>query len=233
MIQQMVRTLFPPEVHSICTTAEPDLGQLYPEEESCVRHAVAKRRREFAMGRLCARRALAHLGIRDFPLVAGKDRAPIWPETIVGSLSHCEGLCAVAVAPRSAVAAIGIDVELAEGLSSELFRLVLTDAEVAFARTLPEQEAGRWAKIVFSAKESIFKCIYPRTGIFLEFRDCTVELNERRNSFTASLAHRDVPCGLASRSLAGRFATDGARVLTGITLTVADETRRSRIRRPA
>ena len=53
------------------------VGELYPEEESFIANAQHKRRREFTAGRLCAREALSHLGINNFPILVGKNREPI------------------------------------------------------------------------------------------------------------------------------------------------------------
>jgi len=107
--------LFPEGVVVEVATPEMWEGPLYPEEEVSIRNAVRKRRREFAAGRNCARRALAFLGVQDCALPMGNDREVLWPEGIVGSISHCDDLCAVAVARRDFAAGIGLDVERAGG----------------------------------------------------------------------------------------------------------------------
>src|SRR5437763_335927 len=81
-------------------------GQLYPEERACIARAVPKRRAEFATGRVCARQALERLGVAVGPLLPHPDRSPAWPPGIVGSISHTDGYCAVAVA--EATRALGI-----------------------------------------------------------------------------------------------------------------------------
>jgi 4'-phosphopantetheinyl transferase EntD len=89
---------------------EPDVW-LYPEEEEVIRRAVAKRRNEFATVRHCARAALARLGIASRPLLPGPRGAPTWPEGVVGSLTHCDGYRAAAVARSTDLRTLGIDAE--------------------------------------------------------------------------------------------------------------------------
>ena len=133
----MLETLLPAEVRIRTLSEEVDVALLYPEEAACIAAFVPARRREFAQGRLCARRALADLGIRHFPLLPGKDRAPIWPPGVVGSLTHCGGTCAVAVARDDKLAGVGIDIESAEPLSDELLHLVCVPAERARLEAVP------------------------------------------------------------------------------------------------
>src|ERR1700761_3617241 len=74
---------------------------LFPDEEALLGRAVEKRRREFAAGRGCARRALAALGLPPAPLLPGEGGAPRWPDGVVGSITHCAGYAAAAVAARN------------------------------------------------------------------------------------------------------------------------------------
>ena len=76
-------------------------AELFPEERACLAKAVEKRRAEFGTARVCARRALAQLGFPPMPLVPNKDRSPVWPQGVVGSITHTRGYCAVIVAPVS------------------------------------------------------------------------------------------------------------------------------------
>ncbi len=210
----MIETLLPPAAHTCSLTEEVDPSLLYPEEASLIRNAVPKRRKEFAQGRLCARRALATLGIRNFPLLAGGDRAPIWPEGVVGSLTHCGGYCAAAVARSDRISGLGIDVEAAEPLRQELLSLICLDSELARLQESPEDSRGILAKLLFSAKESVFKCVYPITGVFLEFHDCEIRLDPGPGAFTAILSNPRLPQGWSE--LQGRFAANSRHLFTGI-----------------
>jgi len=212
----MIETLFPAGVHTCSLSEEVDPASLYPEEASCIPRAVPFRRREFAQGRLCARRALAALGIRNFPLLCGKDRAPIWPEGVVGSLTHCGGYCAAAVARADRFSGLGIDVEASEPLHRDLLSLVCVESEIARLEESPEGIRAVLAKLIFSAKESVFKCIYPDTGVFLDFQDCEIRLEEDTGTFAAVLRHPRLPPPLNGVDLRGRFARDPVYFYTGI-----------------
>jgi len=212
----MIETFFPPEVRTCLLSGEGDTAHLYPAEASCIAGAVPARRREFALGRQCARRALADLGIRDFPLLQGKDRAPIWPAGVVGSLTHCGNIGAAAVARADRIAALGIDIETAVPLGEDLYRLVCLPEEMARLAALPEAMRGVTAKLLFSAKESVFKCFYPLTGVFLDFLDCEICLEEESGEFTAVLRHPQLPQSLREVDLHGRLARDSRHLFTGI-----------------
>ena len=54
------------------TGEDEEVAALFPEEEKPVARAVEKRRRRFAGGRACARRALATLGFPPGPIGAGE-----------------------------------------------------------------------------------------------------------------------------------------------------------------
>jgi 4'-phosphopantetheinyl transferase EntD len=212
----MIERLFPEGIKTCSTDLEGDPDSLYPEEERCVRAAVASRRREFAQGRLCARQALSRLGIRNFPLLMGNDRAPIWPEGVVGSLSHCRGYCAAAVARKGSILGLGLDIEPLEALDSGLLALICTDSERSWLAESAGDAKAVLAKLIFSAKESVFKCAYPLTGVFLDFHDCAIRLDEDRGTFTATLWNSSLPQPWNGRELRGRFVKDSKYFYTGI-----------------
>ena len=78
--------------------ADPPGILLFPAEEVLVAKAVESRRHEFATARNCAHRALALLGEAPAPIVRRERGAPQWPAGIVGSITHCAGYRAAAVA---------------------------------------------------------------------------------------------------------------------------------------
>ena len=219
---RLLESLFPPDVVVEASGDDTPVESLHPLEASFVRDAVPRRRREFATGRACARRALARLGIENQPLLAGHDRAPLWPRGIVGSISHCDGFCAAAVAPRDRTIGIGLDVELRVPLDVGLVQTICTPGErIALPRTAPLPEAD-WAAIVFSAKESFFKCLYPFRPRFLDFHDVEIVLEPARGAFRARPG-RDI--GLSTAlvgAMRGRFALDEACIFTAVTLAGAE-----------
>ena len=215
----MISTLFADPVVTVTATEAMWSGELYPEEAACIRRALVKRRREFTAGRLCAREALAKLGVRGFPIVVGKARLPVWPSGMLGSISHCDGYCGAAVAPRGEVLGIGLDVERAEPLEPALLERICSDIERERGTRLP---AGVGApdpgKLAFCAKESFYKCYFPLTGAFLGFKDVEVELDPGRSRFRARLCRSDAPSVCGVREVEGRLAWSQRLVFAGVTL---------------
>jgi 4'-phosphopantetheinyl transferase EntD len=152
-------------------------GGLLKAEEEAIEGAAQARVEQYAAGRICSRTALGRLGVATTtPVLRGEDRAPIWPPGFVGSISHTDTWCAAAVARAEDVRSIGIDLEQATPLKESLWRRVCTSKERDWLHALPEP--GLTGKILFSAKESVYKCQYPITTKFLGFHAVEVELDD-------------------------------------------------------
>lgn len=212
----MIATLFADDVLTVTATPEMWDGELYPEEATCIASAVPARRREFTAGRLCARVALARLGIDGYPLRVGPAREPLWPSGIVGSISHGAGRCAVVACRSGRVVGLGLDIERDEALSADLVPMICTAAEVEWCAN---QRPGKpdWPKLIFSAKETVYKCLFPLTGMFLEFHDVAVMPDPRSGRFTANLL-RTIPSMPGLDAVDGRFAWEDDVVMTGMAL---------------
>ncbi|RFC72176.1 4'-phosphopantetheinyl transferase superfamily protein [Streptomyces sp. AcE210] len=157
---------------------------LFPEERAYVAGAAATRRREFGEVRHCARRALGALGVRPLPLVPGADRAPRWPGGVVGSMTHCPGYRAAAVASRTRLLALGIDAEPHEPLPAGVLDLVADPVErPALARLARTHPRIHWDTLLFSAKESVFKAWFPLMGSWLDFTDARLHFRPRDAAF--------------------------------------------------
>ena len=152
-------------------------GGLLKAEEEAVAGAAQTRIEQFTAGRVCSRIALGRLGVATTtPILRGEDRAPIWPPGFVGTISHTDTWCAAAVARAEDVRSIGIDLEPATPLKESLWRRVCTPKERDWLHELAEP--GLTGKILFSAKESVYKCQYPLTTKFLGFHAVEVELDD-------------------------------------------------------
>jgi 4'-phosphopantetheinyl transferase EntD len=179
------------------------------------------RQREFAAGRACARRALRALGAPEGPVLRGERRAPRFPDGVVGSITHTSGLCAAAVARSASFAGVGLDAERDEPLSARAAARICAEGELTALRALPGRSAERWAALVFSAKESLYKAYFPLTGAFIGFRDAEIALlpeAANRGRFEAKLVRSDAPDAAGQRRFAGRYACDGERVVTGLVI---------------
>jgi 4'-phosphopantetheinyl transferase EntD len=146
---------------------------LFPEESDIVANAVEKRQLEFAKGRQCARAALRRLRISDGPLLVGSQREPLWPPGVTGSISHTAGLCAAAVGWEARYGGVGIDVEPAEALEPEIAERVASIGEM---EALPSMSPLLVARLVFSAKESFYKCQFQQTRRRLDVFDVAIAL---------------------------------------------------------
>jgi 4'-phosphopantetheinyl transferase EntD len=158
-------------------------GVLYPDEIKYIEHSVEKRRAEFGTARVCARLALSKLGIPPCSLVPRADRSPQWPPGVVGSISHTEKLCGVAVTTSPRIASLGLDLEIDAPLESDLQTLICTSAERRWLDQYRGAERGHAAKVLFSAKEAFYKCQYIVTAQFLEFTDVDLAIDLQRGSF--------------------------------------------------
>jgi 4'-phosphopantetheinyl transferase EntD len=215
-----IRTLFPEPVITVAVmgSAASEDAHLHPEEAACIARVGVKRRREFTTGRNLARRAFAQLGIEGFALLSDRDRVPRWPEGVVGSISHCAGCCAVVVARREHILSLGLDVERAERLEDELVARICTPREIERARALPPPEGVDWGKLVFSAKESAYKCYFPLARRLLGFQDMEIEFSADASSFNARLLREDAPAPGGARCFAGRAAWTPDFVFAGVVI---------------
>jgi 4'-phosphopantetheinyl transferase EntD len=203
----MLEELLPPGVYVEELFADEPDAFLYPAEAAAVSRAVAKRRGEFATVRACARRALARLGEPAVPILPGERGAPGWPATVVGSLTHCAGYRGAAVAPASAFASIGIDAEPNAPVPDGVLDVVAGPAELA---AFPSTLDICWDRLLFSAKESVYKAWFPLARVFLDFREAEVVFDPA-GTFTARIL---VPGPVAGFS--GRFLARDGLVLTAI-----------------
>jgi len=167
--------LFAPGVVVAELRRDGDPRWLFPAEAPFVAKAVPKRVREFAAGRLCARRALEEFGVTGFPLCVAEDRQPIWPDRLVGSITHTAGFCAAAVAERSHCIAVGIDSETVGDVTPDIWPTICGPSEAAWIRSLPAASQDAAVTLIFSAKEAFYKCQYPLTREWLNFHDLIVE----------------------------------------------------------
>jgi 4'-phosphopantetheinyl transferase EntD len=152
-----------------------DEHALLKEEVPALAASVVKVRRASGAARIVARQLLTQLGYANCALPKGPAGAPVWPAGIVGSLAHDSRVAVAAVGMRADVGALGIDVEPAECLPSELLDLVATPQE----RLSLGDDVYR-GRLLFVAKEAVYKAVYPLDQTFLEHHDVEINLSERK-----------------------------------------------------
>jgi 4'-phosphopantetheinyl transferase EntD len=203
--------------------ADPPDAALFPEEEALLVRAVEKRRREFGTARHCARTALGALGVPPAPILPGEAGAPQWPPGIVGSMTHCADYRAAVVARDRDMLTIGIDAEPDQSLPGEVLALVSRPAERARLADLASAAPGvSWDRLLFSAKESVYKAWFPLARRWLGFEDADITINAEDGTFDARLlVPAPVVGGAALAGFAGRWLARDGLILTAITMPVA------------
>jgi 4'-phosphopantetheinyl transferase EntD len=215
-----MRDLLPPVVSVAVAGAADWAGELLPAERACLsERAVQSRRRDFTAGRVCARRAMAGLGLPAVPVPSAADRAPVWPDGVVGTITHTTGYCAAAAARSTEIRSVGMDAERHKELNPGVRRLICLPEEEERCARLPSGIS--WPAVVFSAKETVYKVWHPVVGSWLDFHDVQVELDPDAGVFTARIAPARVDAAQVARPpalITGRFAADADLVRTAAVL---------------
>jgi enterobactin synthetase component D / holo-[acyl-carrier protein] synthase len=184
---ELVRQALPcPVGIGIRRRSDGTLPELDPREEALLgRNAVQSRRLMFALGRAAARDALAGLDIGPVPIGRGPGGEPLWPGGIVGAITHAGEVAIAVVGRRADYAGLGIDLEeLARGPSPRVARLVCRPGEMEWVQAEPGSPR---LMMLFSAKEAIFKAVYPIEGVWFGFGDAELGWRDDRGSFAARL----------------------------------------------
>ncbi|MBA8879041.1 4'-phosphopantetheinyl transferase family protein [Phyllobacterium myrsinacearum] len=178
-----------------------DEAQLMPAEAHSIPARHPAMRQASGAARWIAHLLLADFGQKNMAVLRSPSGAPVWPESITGSLAHDEEMAVAAVAPVSRIGSIGIDVEPAIPLPDDILALVAIQADVIDA-----VDANLAGRLLFSAKEAVYKAAYPLDGVILDYEDIAVNLNTghattttgRRATLTYCIAPRIVVLAVVS-----------------------------------
>jgi len=207
----MIAELLPPDVGTAESSVVVSEEVLFPAERALIDQAVAKRRAEFATARHCARRALAEVEIGPAPVLRGSSREPLWPYGIVGSVTHSAGYHAAAVGRITRYGSIGIDCEPHEPLPDGVLDQICLPGERAQLVGIDDQH---WDRLLFSAKESVYKTWFPLARRWLGFHDARIALRCDGTFDVQILVHGPI------RALRGRWLADDRWIATAIALRV-------------
>jgi 4'-phosphopantetheinyl transferase EntD len=214
----MIAEILPAVVAAEEAFGDPPDITLFPEEEAAIAKAVDKRRKEFTTARGCARAAMARLGLPAVPIVPGLRGAPCWPSGVVGSITHCAGYRASAVAWDRDVVTIGLDAEphdrLPAGVLGAISSAVERDRLTALTVTAP---TVHWDRVLFSAKESVYKAWFPLTRRWLGFEDAHIDIEPANGTFYARLLVNGCSAqGASLTGFAGRWLVRAGFIATAI-----------------
>ena len=189
----MIEQILPAAVACAEAFDDPPDAVLYPQEEAVLSRAVDKRRREFRTVRHCARQALRKLGLPPVAVLPGEHREPLWPSGVVGSMTHCAGYRAAALACSRDMLTVGIDAEPHQPLPADVLGVIaLAKEKIQICELTAAHGALHWDRILFCAKETVYKAWFPLMQRWLGFHDAAVTiapntLNPTEGAFSARL----------------------------------------------
>ena len=216
----MFTSPFPENISFFCAElSTPPVFQLLPEEEIFLKTlSSTKRKIEFSQGRSCAHQALAKFKLEAEPITRNTEtREPCWPESVRGSITHSGDYAAAAVGLADDVSGIGIDLEnLSRAVDFNISRHVCVERELDWLKTLSTAKSNLGLRIIFSAKESIFKCLFPISKTYLYFKDATVEIDEDSDEFTFTISRECSGITESGFRHSGKFSIINKMLLTAI-----------------
>jgi 4'-phosphopantetheinyl transferase EntD len=208
----MLEQLLPPPIAVVERYDDDEPVELFPEEEAQLGNAVPKRRFEFGTVRACAREAMRVLDVAPAAILPGPKREPLWPDGIVGSLTHCAGYRAAALARTSDFETIGIDAEPHLPAPDGVLGAIAIPAELGrMAGLKAEDPKICWDRLLFSAKETTYKAWFPVTRRWLGFEDADITL-DADGTFHSRILLPDSPIA----GFDGRWLVQGDLLLTAI-----------------
>lgn len=208
-VETALAGLFPTQVAVAAIVIAANRETAHPEEFKAVAHAIPARQAEFAAGRAAARQALCALGLPPAAIPGAANRAPCWPTGLSGSIAHAAGL---AIAALRRGAPLGIDIEPDAPLAPDLWPLICQPDELA---ALPFPDRGHYVRLIFSAKEAVYKAQFPLTGTVIGFDALSVRLTD--TGFSARFC-RPVGGFTTGQGIPGRIARANGVILTGVAL---------------
>ncbi|WP_446511267.1 4'-phosphopantetheinyl transferase family protein [Photobacterium sp. DNB22_13_2] len=154
-------------------------GVRCPDE---IARSVYKRQAEYLAGRYLAKSALQQLDYHAVYVGRGASREPLWPQGVVGSISHSKGYAVCVVALNNAPdAGIGLDIErlIEPDIYQSFVGMVIDQAEKQKINEIPLEDR-LLNTLLFSAKEAIFKALFPQVGRYFDFLDVAFEFVEKQ-----------------------------------------------------
>ncbi|WP_343041369.1 4'-phosphopantetheinyl transferase family protein [Streptomyces typhae] len=202
------------------TDEDPAEAVLFPEEAAYVAKAVPKRKNEFATARHCARTALGRIGLPPAPILRGDNGEPVWPAGVVGSMTHCLGYRAAVVARSGEVLSLGVDAEPAEVLKDAgVLELVSDEVERAMLSRLAAADTSvPWDRLLFSAKETVYKTWFPLTKRWLGFEEARLDIRADGTFSAEVLVDAPVVAGVALSRFSGTWLVRDGIVVTAIVM---------------
>ncbi len=185
-----------------------------------LRRAAASRQREFVSGRRAAAVALAALEVRG-EVGIGAGGEPHWPAGTVGSITHSATQAWCAAGRTRDVAGLGIDVEppMPAARAARVRDRIVRRDEMARPGWPSSWDTPLRLTLAFSAKEALYKCLFPQVGRVFDFLDVSVAHVDAGTGQIGLRLRRDLsPDWRRGDLLDGRFDIAGTLVATAFVL---------------
>jgi 4'-phosphopantetheinyl transferase EntD len=215
----VIERILPSQVRAAESFGDNVAAELLPQESAFIARAAESRRREFATARACARAALAGLGRPADPVLPGPGGAPQWPDGVTGSITHCPGYRAAAVGLTRDIASLGVDAEPNEALPDHgMLELIALDQERVRLDELALARPGIcWDRLLFCAKESVYKAWYPLARCWLGFDSADIVIDPHGGTFTSRLlVQGPLVNGVPLTQMSGRWLADNGLLSTAV-----------------
>lgn len=212
--------MFAPSVALVCTHDFSKVGPISADERLYLRGATTQRCMEFVTGRRCAIAALKSIGVTTQTLGRRSDRVPAWPAGTIGSITHCDGLCAAAVSLTRTARLLAVDAEPNSALPHGVLERIGLSREISWVRAAKSNTQLRIAfdRFLFSAKECVFKALYPQVKYYFDFDEVEIRLAADEERFSAHLS-KFLQAEVGIDRLEGRVAVIGSHMMTAVHLT--------------
>jgi len=214
----VINTLIPNNIACVIIHHSSNSPYVHEEEVQEIRNATNSRILEFLSGRNCAHLAIKKLGDKNHQaILRGKNHEPLWPNNIVGSITHCKGYYAAMVSYEKDNTGIGIDAELNTKLPIKIIATTQTKNEIVRNKALLNITGNICInKLIFSAKESVFKFIYPFIKCYINFKDVEIVLDFNAKSFSVLFLTPNLIEKFDTSTFIGRFKYNKKHIVTCI-----------------
>jgi len=183
-----------------------------------INNAVVKRKAEFLCGRYTAQQALYSLGLGKQEIAIGANRAPIFPEGVIGSISHTGNTAISIVALDTRAQYLGIDIEsiISLDLFHKLHKQIISPDEKHLLKQSDLSTETAFT-VTYSAKESVFKALHPSVGKYFDFHAARLnKICTRTQKVELELTEDLAPSFTSGTIVSGEFYLDETLALTVI-----------------
>lgn len=180
-----------------------------------------QRRMQFEAGRRCAARLLASLGAAETSVRTGPLGSPLWPHGFSGSITHKQDVLGVVVARTEDASSLGIDIEawVSDAVAADIEQICLDEVEKAMAAAAGLERAW-FATVAFSAKEALYKCLFPTVGEFFDFSAARiVQVDTQAGSLRLQMTRRLGQRWPQGCVIEGRFRSSASHVFSSFELS--------------